>query len=167
MVQRSYSIILMICLSFLLIPLQMLRADMPGTYTWSNAPGGSVTASIVDFEIWMEKLSQFMMGGNYHFSYLAPTSADINGNGILDVNEFSLIKVICNNPNSPYHNLVHEAFKANQQVFADHLGNFLRTLAYPLTFVYAGYATLGDGMYFRSPMPSFAGSWGGSSRDFV
>ncbi|HPP59903.1 MAG TPA: hypothetical protein PLT82_12310 [Candidatus Hydrogenedens sp.] len=88
-------------------------ADAPANYTWANAPGGSFTASSVDFEAWMTKLAQFQFGGDYVFDFLDPTDADNNDNDVLDVNEFALLTAICNDTSHPLHDTIHEAFKTN------------------------------------------------------
>lgn len=135
-------------------------ADAPANYTWANAPGGSFTASSVDFEAWMTKLSQFQFGGNYVFDFLDPTTADNNDNGMLDVYEFALVTAICNNTSHPMHDLIHEAFKANWSAFQSHQGALVNSLAPALAIMGGAYATLGDGDYGRTPAPWFAGSWG-------
>lgn len=135
-------------------------ADAPANYTWANAPGGSFTASSVDFEAWMTKLSQFQFGGDYVFDFLNPATADNNDNGVLDVNEFALLTAICNNTSHPLHDTIHEAFKANWSAFQSHQGALVNSLAPALAIMGGAYATLGDGDYGRTPAPWFAGSWG-------
>ncbi len=135
-------------------------ADAPANYTWSNAPGGSFTASSVDFAAWMTKLAQFQFGGNYVFDFLDPTNADNNDNDVLDVNEFALLTAICNDTSHPQHDLIHEAFKTNWSSFQSHQGALVNSLASALAIMGGAYATLGDGDYGRTPAPWFAGSWG-------
>lgn len=135
-------------------------ADAPENFTWSNAPGGSVTASTVDFQTWMTKLSQFQFGGDYVFEYLDPTDADNNDNDVLDINEFALLTAICNDTTHPQHDLIHEAFKTNMNNFGTDQGGLVNSLAPALQIMGAAYATVGDGDYGRTPAAWFAGSWG-------
>ncbi|HOL20994.1 MAG TPA: hypothetical protein PK813_12235, partial [Candidatus Hydrogenedens sp.] len=135
-------------------------ADAPANYTWANAPGGSFTASSVDFEAWMTKLAQFQFGGDYVFDFLDPTDADNNDNDVLDVNEFALLTAICNDTSHPLHDTIHEAFKTNWGSFQSHQGALVNSLAPALAIMGGAYATLGDGDYGRTPAAWFSGSWG-------
>ena len=152
-----------------------VHADAPATYTWAAAPGGSVTASVVDFDTWMQRVSLFTFGGSPVFGLVAPATADNNKNFILDATEFAIITAICNNTSHPLHDTVHEAFKKNNirlggqttpTVIKADLGALTISLCHPIRFIMAAYATLGDGSYTSSgtgttrTLDTAEGSWG-------
>jgi PKD repeat protein len=155
----------------LLVPMVAL-ADAPATASWAasgTSPGVPAGTSVVAFDTWMNALAlrYISLVGGYPYSYLAPASADNNGNYILDATEFALITAICNDTDySPgsLHTQVHEALKRNTTRLATDLGSLAGSLVPPLKYVLAAYATLGDGSYGRDPgdgsIVDAIGSWG-------
>jgi hypothetical protein len=144
-------------------------ADAPSNATWATAPGGSTTGSTVDFDLWMGKLGIWPFSGGYPYSYLTPTTADNNGNGILDATEFALITAICNNLSHPLHDQIHEALKANAAQLTIDLGGLAGSLVPTVKWVMAAYVVLGDGSYTRKlntatppveVIDTAVGSWG-------
>jgi len=98
--------------------------------------------------------------------------ADNNANGIPDVMEFDLIKVICDDTGNTSHALVHEAFKKNFGYVGSNLG-LAGGMVPTLKYMMAAYILVGDGSYSRfrypvGPCPTncteygynFSGSWG-------
>lgn len=174
-------------LNFLLVIGPMVwsaGADAPADFTWETAPGGSVTASIIEFDVWMELIAEFVYDEDTPFDILDPngepdgieernafpeptlSSADYNENKIPDATEFALIAAIVNDTSHPLHNQVHEALKANIDQCQIDLGVVAESLAPALKIVMAAYATLGDGAYGRHTYGDVAhayeqfGSWG-------
>jgi hypothetical protein len=158
--------------------------DPPEEFTWIDAPGGSVTASTVDFDTWMELMAEFVYDHGTPFDFLDPNGepdgaaerngraepdlmqCDANGNRIPEATEFAVLAAICNNTSHPLHNTVHEAFKANAVQCQIDLGSVADTLCPAVRFVMAAYGTLGDGDYQRYTYQgadygyAFIGSWG-------
>ena len=124
-------------------------ADAPVNFTWGTAPGGSMTALETDIAAWMDRVSQFEFGGDLVFALVDPDTAENNGNGIPDVDEFAVLTAICNDTEHALHAEVHEAFKANAIQFGLDMGGLAVALAPPLKFIMGAYATLGDGSYTR------------------
>jgi PKD repeat protein len=53
------------------IPMMAL-ADAPASYNWATAPGGALNASTVDFDAWMEAMSEYVYDNDVPYSFMDP-----------------------------------------------------------------------------------------------
>jgi len=137
------------------------------------AGGAFGDAQTVDFDAYMSAAAVWEYQGGTPYNFLAPATADNNGNGILDATEFAVLSAIFADTNAPNHQTIHEAWKnnfddpvsGNADTKKDMGSIALSLLAgiggsgqYGIHKIMAAYVTIGDGDFNWAPNPYFNGS---------